>query len=743
MCCFAFTAGMVQLKKNYAKKMKFWQYAVGVVVAILVFAAVVVADMMQYSERASFSQNPFTLLGNQKSTFGGTLEFLETGEMVWMDKGTDLKIKKDERRLNLGTIVLGGTFFPTTKDTALTNQLWFGDVRMYSEFTTALVNVSDEGDVTLLTGGGSVELYFAENPTAVVVPAHTQLEIPVDYVMEKDPEAEYFVVREELKMQVLQETLLTEKLTAAEKTLAAWRVQFGHFAWNIPQLWAIPVGPVVQLLEKITLPLPAFKQARRDFQEEMQPLVEAHNVSNEKAMRTKISKFRQRNLETSLLQRLLIRLDQEEKEWTWFEFAQKYWLPVVAPDAREQNFAKLWMDDEDMAREVIRSIMLLSHNVRVLRADEQMAVLGAELDEMEVHPSAVAKLSRVRRELTAVLNAFPMHRTADNFALLGKLTEKELFLLEGDAKMFVSIEVGQDVVRFVEPLIDFDVAREKVSTLNAVWAKLTIPAAKAAIFSPEELEVIEDIELVKTSGMTPAKVRLMRAQQEEQALLSEQLGEIKEEEAVVDSVISGIMNAKKLWEFLNKEEIQVDITQFRTTRTETEVTTRFANTETGKRQIAGVFDYNAKMFRTLTLGEETTTDLEAHRLGRWMKLIGGKFDMGKETKEEEISEIGSGISQNAPQAILARKLTQEVLKGFSVMVIRDDVEVITTDFQTTRVEGVDYEGAKLTADYSLLGREFVNVKLARQGNIVTRDTAVSVSDMGAILAEMLVELRQN
>lgn len=720
--------------------MKFWQYAVGVVLAILVFAISVVGDMTQYSERSTFSQNPFTLLGNQRAQFGGMLEFMETGEMVWLDDGVDLVTDKDVRRLNEGRVVVGGTFFPTSKHTAVTNQLWFGDVRLYSEFTTSLVDVSKDGVAKVLTGGGAVELYFGENEVPVIVPAHSQVEIPAEYVLERDPNTEYFVLREELKLQPLQDGKLKDELMAAEQVLAEWRAQFGHFAWNIPKLWAIPVGPVVQFLEGITLPLPGLKQARRDFQEEMQLLVGAYETENEKSMQSKLNKFRQRNLETSLLQRLLIRLPQEEKEWTWFEFAQKYWLPVVSPDALEQNFALLWKDSDAMENELMRSVALLSHNGKVLRADQQLEKLGEVIGEKEMHPAEAFHLSRLRRELTAVLDAFPIHRSVENFKLLRLISEKELGLLPQKAKVFVSTEIGHDVVRFVEPLINESNAREKVIELNSIWALLDFSFELSTVYSPDEIAVIEDIELVGVSGMTPAKVRLMKSQQKEQEALSEQLGEVQEEPEIVEE-IEGITNAKKLWEFLAEQRIQLDITSFRTTRTETDLTTKFANTEAGTRRIAGVFDYNNKEFVTLTLGEETTENLPAHRLPRWIKLIGGKFDSGDGVVEEVVETPTSGISQNAPQAILARKLTQELLKGYGVELTRDDVEVISDDFQRTLTKDVVYENAKLTVEYSLLSREFSNMKLEKFGKVEQSDESVSADNMEEALGKLLEELR--
>ena len=736
---------MVQFKKNYAKKMKFWQYAVGIMLAILVFAAVVVADMMQYSERSTFSHNPFSLLGVQKSNFGGELEFLESGEMIWRDDATELSVTKTERRLEQGTVVLGGTYFETTKDTAHTNQLWFGHIRMFNGFTTVLVDVDDIGDIRILTGGGSVELYFGDWEVPVIIPAHSQIKIPYLYVLEANPEFEYFTIREDFGLSPLSDNELSRKLNLAEMALAGWRTQFGHFAWNIPQLWVVPVGPVVQFLEKITIPLPSLKQSRRDFQAEMGPLVDIQKLSKEDVIKEKLEKFRNRNLNTSLLQRLLIQLSQESKEWTWFEFAQKYWLPVVSPNAIERSFAVLWESDGDAKRELIRAAMLLSHNGKVLATDEALSELSLVIENIEEHPVNLSDLGRMRREITAILDAFPIHRSKDNLQLLGDIARLELDLLVAKERerTLISIEVGHDVLRFVGPLIDDSSERERVIVLNSLWADLASYVGVEVTYSPDELEIIRDIELVGITGITPAKMRLKKQQLADQEAVSEQLGEIKDEEPdAILSYIDSITNAKKLWEFLANENIQLDITAFRTNRTEMELTTRFANTEAGTRKIEGVFDYGSKAFRTLTLGEESTEDLPAHQLSLWMKFIGGKFDFGEEKINEVIAIETNGISQNAPQSILARKLTQEVLKGLGAELAREDIEVVSDDFQLTKATNVVYDNARLTTEYNLLTRSFINTELTRSGVAVTRKGAIASDSMGAVLEEMLLELRQ-
>ena len=155
--------------------MKFWQYAVGGLLAVLVFSAVLIADNMQFSQRNSFSLNPFSLMGVSHAPFGGEIQFLPSGEMVWGDEGVALAVTDEKRELKQGTVVLGGTFFPTEEDMPYTNTLWFGQNHLLVQKTSALVNIDAEGTVTILSGGGAVKLFFDRQDSPFVIPADSRV----------------------------------------------------------------------------------------------------------------------------------------------------------------------------------------------------------------------------------------------------------------------------------------------------------------------------------------------------------------------------------------------------------------------------------------------------------------------------------------------------------------------------------------------------------------------------------------
>jgi len=72
---------------------------------------------------------------------------------------------------------------------------------------------------------------------------------------------------------------------------------------------------------------------------------------------------------------------------------------------------------------------------------------------------------------------------------------------------------------------------------------------------------------------------------------------------------------------------------------------------------------------------------------------------------------------------------------------RADVEVISEDFQQTRVERIDYENARLSADYNLLSREFTNVKLERYGRTLANEGVVAMDDFATVLENLMLEVR--
>ena len=353
--------------------MKFWQYAVGGIFATLIFAAVVIADNMQFVERSTFSQNPFSLIKTSRASFGGEIQFFPSGEMLWIDENSEITTTDTEKRIEHGVVVVGGTFFPTSEDSGATNKIWFGNVELHFEGATALIDLDTEGIATVLSGGGSVELFLGDTENAFVLPVHSWITINTKKLITIDPYEKYYNLQKQFKLRPITTGKLVTKLWEAEQALADWRSQFGHFAWNLPMLWDPDMGAFLQFLEKVTLRLPVEKQANRAFQENTKLLREAHETVDEDSAENVLQDFKEKVLNTEKWKSVLKNSEYFEKEWLWFEFAQKIWLPVVSPDAKQQKFALLWKKDPNVLREKMRAAMLLSHNERWFRAETQIS----------------------------------------------------------------------------------------------------------------------------------------------------------------------------------------------------------------------------------------------------------------------------------------------------------------------------------------------------------------------------------
>lgn len=718
--------------------MKFWQYAVGGLLALLVFSAVLIADNMQFSERNSFSQNPFSLVGASHADFGGEIQFLPSGEMIWIDEGTELLTTETRRELQQGTIVLGGTFFETPEDTDITNRLWFGVIRLETNAASALVHIDSEGMATILSGGGALDLFFDGKDLPFIMPAHSQLTLNPQENMLLDPASDYFALKEKFVVAPLSTGEWVTNLWQAEQALANWRSQFGHFAWNLPSLWETQNGVFLSFLEKVSPALPAEKKATRDFQQITLPLQEAHTKVEDSSTNVLLENFKKNILNSTPWEKVLLKSEQAQKEWTWFEFAQKFWLPVVSPDANEQKFAVLWKDDTDSLSEKIRAINLLSHNERWLRAEKKLNEFSSQFVVTEFTDEDMWELVGFRRAITNILQRFPIYQSIDMFRLWTTLVRTEQEHLSPEVRQKLTLEVAHDILPFVAEFISKENDASITKHLNALWIELAISDTNPLLFSSEERTTIQLIELVGVSGMTPEQAQKVQEQEAQREDIADQLEELLEEDPEEEVVDMGISNAKKLWEFLASEHIDLDITVFRTTRTETELTTRFANTAEGKRKIEGVFDYHAQKFMTLTLGEETTADLSAHRLGRWIKNIGGKFESDSLVIEE--GEINIGILQTTPQAILSRKLVQELLKSLGIDAKREQIEMLDEAYQKSSISDVQYKGAQLNMEYNLLRQMFSSISLQREGNTVSHAGVETVDRLKSTLDELELTL---
>ena len=707
--------------------MKFWQYAVGGLLAVLVFSTVLIADNMQFSQRNSFSLNPFSLMGVSHAPFGGEIQFLPSGEMVWGDEGADLKRTDEKRVLQKGTVVLGGTFFPTEEDMPYTNTLWFGQDHIFVQKTSVLVNIDAEGMVTILSGGGSVNLFFEGQTSPFVIPADSRVVFDVATEIDRDPALYYYDISQELSLAPLGTGALVTQLRQAEQALAEWRSQFGHFAWNLPALWEVETGVFLQFLERITPVIPAEKSAMRDFQKITTPVQQARTKIEEDSVKDLLQQFRLQVMGSDTWRALLEKSEQAQKEWTWFEFAQKIWLPVVSPDANEQKFSILWQETPQSLEEHVRVLTLLSHNERWLRAEKEFSAFAQEFSKTEFSDKDAFLLTTLRRGVGTLLQRFSLYQSFENFQLWTNLIRIEQEHIPPDTRTVITQEVAHDLLSFIATFISQEDEASITQLLNGVWSDLPEGDITQASFSAVEQTTIQLIELVGVSGMTPEQAQKIKEQEQQREDIADQLEALLDdtgEESVVDM---GISNAKKLWEFLANEGIDLDLSSFRTTRTETELTTRFTNTAEGKRKIEGVFDYHKQKFIMLTLGEETTSDLSAHRLGRWIKNIGGKFESSSSSTQETEIDTTPGVIQTAPQAILSRKLVQELLKSLGIDVRREHIEMKDATYQKSIITGATYGDTKLNAEYDLLTQMFSRISLQRAESMVSYADSVSAN----------------
>ncbi len=697
--------------------MKFWQYLMGGLVALFIFAAALIADNMQFIERSTFVNNPFSLMGPARTSFGGEIQFLSSGELIWIDEDAELVLIENERRLTQGTVAIGGTFFSTSEDTDVTNKLWVGNAELRIESTSALVDFDAAAElVTILTSGGSIELWFQGKEVPFIIPAHSQITFNPTQAIELDSYLEYPELAKKFDLQPIFTGDFITQLDQIEVAFTDIRSQFGYFAWNLPILWAAQNGGFLRFLEKSALRLPAGKVASNEFRDLTEPIRIARKVIDEPTATKKLQEFKNTVLTKPLWQTVLEKNKQTQKEWRWFEFAQKIWLPVVSPDSVKQKFAVLWSDDTDSLRAKMRAIMLLSYNERWLRADAVLNQFSKQFSTTEFTAEDVVEIARFRREVSSLINTYPLYKNISFFTMWTNIVREEQKHLSLEQKEKISLEIAHEILKFVSEFLQKEDQVSLSKVLNKLWFELEI-SPEYVSFSPEEQTTIDLINLVGTTGMTPEQALRAQEQQEKQTMIEEQLKEIEKATEEVTKNL-GISNAKKLWEFLAQENIELDITSFRTTRTETELTTRFANTETGKRKIEGVFDYNTQEFITLTLGEVSEVDLPAHQLQHWIKKIGGKFE-SKKGATEEIAE-GNGVIQTTPQAILGKKFVQKKLRSVGMDVNISQLEMMDEEYQRCAISEASYQGAKINAEYNFITQEFSRISIQKSGQFISK-----------------------
>ncbi len=688
--------------------MKFWQYTVGCVLAIFVFAAALLVDYRQYSEYQAFANSPFLLMEGVEISCGGDMTVLPSGEFFWKDEMTEIQEDDTERRLLNGTVILGGTFFATTGDLPVTNRLWFGNASLFAPKTVTLVSYSAErNETTIITTSGTVELFLPENEQPFVIPAHSQMTFNAIEKRSFDTHRDYFALKKLFGVQPILESSLSQKLFEVEQIIRQLRKEFQYFAWNLPLLWSAQKGSFLQFLEDTALILPPQKQAFVGFQKLTQPLrVARDNIDNEIAER-ELRMFKTEIMTSPEWKETLKKHKELAQQWEWFVMAQKIWLPLLSADSSEYRFSILWNGDKPSLSEQMKIITRLAYEHPILSLDETRENFMKDFREMEFMPEDVFVVTQLRRCLGYVLETYQKYKTTDWFESWATIVRKEQELLSINYKKDVAVEVGHDILNFVSEFLHDEEGGSITRFLNELWFELPIPESEGS-FSAAEKTTIEEILLVRDSGMTPKQMRVFLAQKAEKAQLEDQLRNLEETSEVEEMSQQLVANAKELWEYLAKENVKLDLTAFRTTRTEEGVTTRFANTATGKRKIEGVFDYPLQMFITLTLGEESIADLPVHHLGYWLRLIAGKFESTSTTTPSE-SPSENVVVQTAPQAILGKRVVQTILRSIGFEVRTEDLEMLDMAYEQCAIKNVRYDGITLNALYNLVHQKFTDI----------------------------------
>jgi hypothetical protein len=729
--------------------MKFWQYVVGSVLAALIFAAGFLSEgsrLSQYLEIQSSKDLLQKTTVEEQSAFTDT--FFPNGEFLRSFKGTNVSFENEKRELFSGEVFIGGAFFslesvqevlrnkPFQLQTfgTLPNTIKLGTVLVHYRNSNVFVSrdaIKKRSEIWAV--GHSVDIWFDGRKNPFVLPSDTKLTIRESLINTDSANLFYTKLKKDFQMQSFElvGTDVGKNETVEQKILTAlvkhrnWRKQFQDLAWNIPLLWnrgepdsfSRRVG---DFLYAYTIGISQHKKAFFQFKNFVEPLVLSRQTAEDNKETEGVIKKLKEFIPTFENPEWKSVLNDENirNEWQSFSLAQKTWLPMISPESPAFQFFVLWEQPRitplDKIEHLFTRAEVLAANRYPDATKSNLLELKSQWQQTSFTSQDKIRVTRLRRLVMEMIRAHSFLHQAEFFELHEALAQTELSLYsnEPDVEEELRLEIGQDLLSFLQKFLHLKTEKNVTKTLLSSWyaRDIDVIAEKIGreIFTPEQKEVIELIKIVGDSGLTPEEIIAIKETDIRQHELELATETIEDGDVILSEATSGIRGAKDLLVYLKEQNIVVDLKEFKTDKESGETIFKGMIDED---PITGIFSYKTQQFKEITAFDATETNMAPIIMSKWIRSI-MPVNVDEVTPADTFN-FNTNVSQITSEAILSRRFLQTMLQSLDISVERNNIGILDEAHTQFQFISALYQDVLLSGKYNKSDDAFSEIVLQK------------------------------
>lgn len=394
--------------------------------------------------------------------------------------------------------------------------------------------------------------------------------------------------------------------------------------------------------------------------------------------------------------RFFIESPSYNQQWNKFTRSQRIWFYGVFPGQLEVEALRiLWGPSEALTsfKDFQDNLYLYEgyvSNGYAVAARSQLAFMLKNFENIDFEKlSDKNQLTQARRQISLLLQKNPQKSNTLIYQLYIKLvgSERDFAVTGTEADQEIRLEVAQELLFFLDELLDSKTRQEDVISLLEVYDKLDIGALADSlgrtVFNKRERDTLDRVRSIK--DITPEERALINEDNrtvDDIIELRKQLKDKESENVVV--VPLGIQTESELIELLNLNYIQSQGVKVQVNQKGENRFFTFSQVTYKGYPLTGTFDTERQQFTYLKLGE-----IEERIFVPKSRLTGFLLRMEKSNKvlkKEEPKEEDLGININTSSALIQRRNILEILNREGVMARFDKIIPTNETLTKARIE---------------------------------------------------------
>jgi len=394
--------------------------------------------------------------------------------------------------------------------------------------------------------------------------------------------------------------------------------------------------------------------------------------------------------------RFFIEKSRYKSQWNDFARSQRIWFYGAFPDQLEVAALRvLWGPNNELKtfKDFEDNLYLYEtyvSNSYVVAARSQLQFILENFENVDFESlSDKNKLTQARRQMSLLLQKNPQKSNTLIYQLYVKLVDSERAFAVGsvEADQEIRLEVAQELLFFLDELLDSRTRQEDVISLLEVYDKLDIASLADTlgrkVFSSSEKKTLERVRSIK--DITPEERALINEDNRTVDDIIELRKELKakENEGTITVVPLGIQTEEELIELLDSNKIQAQGIKVQKNQKDENTFFTFSQVSYEGYPLTGTFDTKKQQFTYLKLGK-----IEERIFVPTSRLTGFLLRMEKANKvldkEEPEEETGVNISTSA--ALIQRRNILEILNSEGVLARFDKIIPTNESLTKARIE---------------------------------------------------------